>query len=167
MLRRWLLSFGLISILIVIQSTWLDHIAIYSVVPDLSLLAIVYISFKSPGLQGQSVGFATGLLQDGISAAPFGLNAFIKTSIGWLANLLSGKFYIDKILMPALFGFVATLAKAIYLAILATIFSGKILSYDLFGRVLWIEVAYNAVVAPVLFLLLNSLDRFLIPLEKR
>jgi len=167
MLRRWFLSFLLVSMLIVIQSTWLDFIAIFSVVPDISLLAVVYISFKSPGLQGQSLGFLAGLLQDGISAAPFGLNAFIKTSIGWLANLLSGKFYIDKVLMPAIFGTVATLSKAFYLILLATIFPGKIISYDLLGRVLWIEVAYNTVIAPILFLLLSPLDRFLIPLEKR
>lgn len=166
MLRRWLLSFGLIAILMVIQSTWLDYIAFYSVIPDLSLLAIVYISFKSPGLQGQGIGFFAGLLQDGISAAPFGLNAFIKTSIGWLANLLSGKFYIDKFLMPAMFGLVATLSKALYLGILAIIFPGKILSYDWLSSILWIEVAYNALVAPVLFLLLSPLDRFLIPVEK-
>lgn len=167
MLRRWLLSFCLIALLMVIQSTWLDYIAIYSVIPDLSLLAIVYISFKSPGLQGQSLGFVSGLLQDGISAAPFGLNAFIKTSIAWLANLLSGKFYIDKIMMPAIFGTVATLAKAFYLAFLATIFPGKILSYDVLSNIFWIEVAYNAVIAPIAFLLFSPLDRFLIPVEKR
>jgi len=167
MLRRWLLSLALVSILIVIQSTWLEYIALYSVIPDLSLLAIVYISFKSPGLQGQSLGFIAGLLQDGISAAPFGLNSLIKTSIAWLANLLSGKFYIDKFLMPALFGSVATLVKALNLTILATIFPGNILTYDLLSSVLWIEVAYNAVLAPVLFLFLSPLDRFLIPMEKR
>ena len=148
------------------QSTWLDYVAIYSVVPDLSLLAVVYISFKSPGLQGQGVGFAAGLLQDGISAAPLGLNALIKTTVSWLANLLSGKFYIDKLLMPALFGLVATLAKAAGLALLAVFFSGKVLSYDLVGRALWIEAAYNAAVAPILFLVLSPLDRFLFPTEK-
>lgn len=167
MLRRWLLSFGLVAILMVIQSTWLDYIAFYSVIPDLSLLAIVYISFKSPGLQGQGLGFVAGLLQDGISAAPFGLNAFIKTSVGWLANLLSGKFYIDKFLMPAIFGSVATLAKAVFLGILAIFFPGKILCYDIVSSVLWIEVAYNAIVAPILFFLLSPLDQFLIPVEKR
>jgi len=167
MVRRWLLSFGLIALLIVVQSTWLDYIAVYSVVPDLSLLAVVYIAFKSPSLQGQSIGFAAGLLQDGISAAPFGLNAFIKTAVAWLANLLSGKFYIDRLLMPAIFGFAATLAKALYLALLAAFFSGKVPSYGFFGRVLWIEAGYNAVAAPVLFLLLSPLDRFLLPPEKR
>jgi rod shape-determining protein MreD len=157
----------LVTILIVAQSTWLDFIAIYSVIPDLSLLAVVYIAFKSRSIQGQSVGFVAGLLQDGISAAPFGLNAFIKTAVAWLANLLSGKFYIDRLLMPAIFGVVATLSKAGYLLLLSLFFSGKILSYDFLDRTLWIEVAYNAVAAPVLFLLLSPIERFLIPADKR
>lgn len=166
MIHRWLLSFGLVSLLLVVQSTWLGSIAVQSVIPDLSLLAIVYIAFKSPDLQGQGIGFATGLLQDGMSAAPFGLNAFIKTSVAWLANILSGKFYIDRILMPAIFGFVATIAKAVYLLLLSAFFSGKVFSYDFFSAGLWIEAAYNAVVAPVLFLLLSPLDRFIIPADK-
>lgn len=165
MVRRWFVSFGIVVLMIILQSTWLDYIAIRSVVPDLTLLVIVYIAFKSPGLQGQSVGFAAGLLQDGISAGPLGLNAFIKVAVAWLANLLSGKFYIDKLLMPALFGLVATIVKALYLMLLSGFFPGRILSYDLFGSVLWIEAGYNAVAAPVLFLLLGPLDRFIIPLE--
>lgn len=164
-MRRWLVSFGIVVLMIILQSTWLDYIAIRSVVPDLALLGIVYIAFKSPGLQGQSVGFAAGLLQDGISAGPLGLNAFIKVAVAWLANLLSGKFYIDKLLMPALFGLVATIVKALYLLFLSMIFSGKIVSYDFFGSVLWIEAAYNAVAAPILFMLLGTIDRFIIPVE--
>ncbi len=165
MVRRWFVSFGIVVLMIILQSTWLDYIAIRSVVPDLTLLVIVYIAFKSPGLQGQSVGFAAGLLQDGISAGPLGLNAFIKVAVAWLANLLSGKFYIDKLLMPALFGLVATIVKALYLMLLSGFFPGRILSYDLFGSVLWIEAGDNAVAAPVLFLLLGPPHRFIIPLE--
>ncbi|HOZ71021.1 MAG TPA: rod shape-determining protein MreD [Spirochaetales bacterium] len=167
MIRRWLASLALVSLLIVVQSTWLGVIAVYSVLPDLSLIAVVYIAFKSPNLQGQGVGFVAGLLQDGISAAPFGLNAFVKTAVAWLANLLSGKFYIDRLLMPALFGFSMTLAKAAYLAVLASLFSGKITGYDFLGSTLWIEAAYNAVVAPFMFMLLGFLDRFIVPRDAR
>lgn len=163
MIRRLVLSFGLVALLLVIQSTWLEALAIHAVIPDLSLLAIVYLAFKNPGLEGQTVGFAAGLLQDGISAAPLGLHAFIKTAVAWVANLLSGKFYIDKVLMPALFGMIATLLKAVYLLVLAFFFPGKVLAYDFLGSLLWIEVAYNAVAAPILFLLLGLLDRFLLP----
>ncbi len=167
MIRRWLVSLALVSLLIVVQSTWLGFIAVYSVIPDLSLIAVVYIAFKSPNLQGQGVGFIAGLLQDGISAAPFGLNAFVKTAVAWLANLLSGKFYIDRLLMPALFGFSMTLAKAAYLAILSSIFAGKIAGYDFLGSTLWIEAAYNAVVSPFMFMLLGTLDRFIVPKDTR
>ena len=167
MIRRWLLSLGLVLIFTVLQTTWLGTIAIMSVIPDLSLLAVVYRAFKSPGLQGQSVGFAAGLVEDGISLAPFGLNAFIKTAVSLLANLLSGKFYIDRILMPALFGLAATLAKAGYLAILAVFFAGSVVPYDFLARALWIECGYNAVAAPILFLLLSPLDRFIVIPERK
>jgi len=167
MIRRWVFSLCIVIVLLIIQSTWLDFIAIHEVIPDLSLIAVLYIAFKNPGLQGQTIGFAVGFLQDGISAAPLGLNSFIKTSVAWVANLLSGKFYIDKILMPIIFGFVATLLKAIYLAVLSVFFADKILHYDFLASTLWIEAGYNALVAPVLFFIFKPLDRFIIPQEQR
>jgi len=167
MIRHWIISFGIVITLLIVQSTWLDFIAINSVIPDLSLIAIIYIAFKNPGLQGQTIGFIAGFLQDGISAAPLGLNSFIKTAVAWVANLLSGKFYIDKILMPLIFGFVATMLKALYLALLSIFFSDKILHYDLFGSILWIEAGYNAIACPILFFLFRPLDRFIIPREQR
>lgn len=166
MLRRWLFGFSLVTVLLIIQTTWLDIVAVRSVIPDLSLLAVVYIAFKNPGLQGQTIGFASGFLQDGISAAPLGLNSFIKAAVAWSANLLSGKFYIDRLLMPALFGFMATILKALYLGILAAFFPGKVFAYDIMQSTLWIETAYNAVSAPFLFLILSPLDRFIIPMDR-
>lgn len=167
MIRRMLLSFGLVTLLLIVQSTWLGFMAVQSVVPDLALLAVVYISFKSDSIEGQVVGFASGLLEDGMSAAPLGLNAFIKTAVAWSFNIMSGKFYIDRILMPVLFGLVATLAKAVYLFALSALFAKKILAYDFLSVSLWIEVGYNAVAAPVFFFVMRPLDRFLIPPEKR
>jgi rod shape-determining protein MreD len=162
MIRRYILSFALVSLLVIIQSTWLDIISIYGVIPDISLILIVYISFKNSGIQGQTVGFATGLLQDSISAAPLGLNAFLKTSIALLANLLSGKFYIDRLLMPAIFGFMATLIKAIYLKVLSLFFVDHIIVYQLFDKILWIESFYNALISPIIFFALKPLDKYLV-----
>lgn len=167
MIRRLAFSFLLVSILLIIQTTWLDAIAIYSVLPDLALLAVIYISFKSHGLQGQMTGFFAGLLQDGVSAAPLGLSAFINTALATLFNSLSGRFYIDKILMPFLFGMSATIMKAIMLLVLSWIFKGKILAYDFLQPLIWIETAYNGLLAPILFLLFGFLDRILLPMESK
>ena len=119
MIKRLAFSFLLVAILLIVQSTWLDAAAIYSVLPDLALLAVIYLSFKAPGLQGQTTGFLAGLLQDGVSAAPLGLSAFINTVLATLFNSLSGRFYIDKILMPFLFGVSATIMKAVMLSLLS------------------------------------------------
>jgi rod shape-determining protein MreD len=167
MIRRLAFSFLLVSILLIVQTTWLDAIAIYSVLPDLALLAVIYISFKAHGLQGQITGFFAGLLQDGVSAAPLGLTALINTVLATLFNSLSGRFYIDKILMPILFGFSATIMKAIMLSLLSFIFKGKILSYDFLQPLIWIETAYNGILAPILFLLFGLVDRLLLPSESK
>jgi rod shape-determining protein MreD len=165
MIRRILLSFLIVSLLIVVQSTWLDAISIYGAKPDLSLIVIVYLAFKNPGLQGQTVGFASGLLQDSISMAPLGLNAFIKTMVALIANLLSGKFYIDKLLMPALFGFVSIILKAINLFLLSLFFGEKIIVYQFFASTLWLEALYTAMVSPFMFLIIRPIDRFIVPTD--
>lgn len=165
MIRRGLFSLAIVSLLVVIQSTWLDVISIYGVRPDLSLIVVVYIAFKNPGIQGQAVGFASGLIQDSISMAPLGLNAFIKTTVALIANLLSGKFYIDRLLMPALFGFIAILLKALHLKVLSLFFGENIIVYQLFSSTLWIEALYTAVISPVIFMVLKPLDRLIVPAE--
>jgi len=90
MIKRIAFSAVFLTLLLILQSTWLGFMSISSVIPDLATLALVYISFKSPGMQGQITGFICGLLQDGVSAAPFGLNAFVKTILAWFFNMISG-----------------------------------------------------------------------------
>ncbi|TFG84345.1 MAG: rod shape-determining protein MreD [Spirochaetales bacterium] len=161
MIRRFLVSLGLVTLALVVQSTWLDVVAIRSVVPDLALLMLIYISFNSMDAHGQAVGFLAGFLQDGMSAGPLGLHSFMKTAIAWSFNALSGKFYIDRLIMPVLFGFSATILKAVYLGLLSWLFAGKIHAYNIAEPSLWIEVAYNAILAPVVFLLLSPLKRLI------
>lgn len=165
MIRRWLFSIFIVGFLVVIQSTWLDIIMINGVKPDLSLIVVVYLAFQNPGLQGQSIGFVAGLIQDTISMAPLGLNALLKTSIALVANLLSGKFYIDKLLMPALFGFLAIIMKALLLKLLSLFFGQAINIYHLFEPTLWIEAIYTAIISPIFFMLLRLINRLILPSE--
>lgn len=162
--------FGLVLVLAltVLQTTWLQVAAIYSVVPDLPLIVLVYISFKNTTPQGQLVGFISGFFQDSISVMPLGTTSFIRTMVAFAFNSFSGKFYIDKLLMPLLFGSVAVLMKAVCTEILFVFFSKfNVLSYSFLSRTLWIEVVYTAVLTPIVFFLLGLLDRLLIKTEKR
>ena len=91
----------------------------------------------------------------------------MRTIVSFGFNLISGNFYIDRILMPMLFGASATLAKALATAVLAFIFPAFIHGYDFLDRVLWIEIAYNAVLAPILFFILGLLRPLFVTARNR
>ncbi len=150
-----------------IQSTWLGAIAILGVVPDLALVALIWISYKNGLVEGPVSGFLSGLAEDAISAAPFGFNAFVKTLVAALAGLLHGSFYIDRLLFPFVLGVAGTLAKAVGAGFLALLFGGGLQSYDFLGRSLWLEAAYNGVAAPIVFLLLGLARSLLVTESKR
>jgi rod shape-determining protein MreD len=150
-----------------LQSTWLHAIAVLSVIPDLALLVIVYTSFNNMRTEGIIAGFLSGLIQDFISSAPLGFTAFMRTVVSYGFNSLSGSFYIDRILMPMLFGGAATLLKALSFAALSFLFPEFIHGYNFLDRILWIEAAYNAVLAPVVFFLLGLLKPLFVTIRNR
>lgn len=150
-----------------LQSTWLHAIAVYAVIPDLALLVIVYVAFQNVRTEGIAAGFLSGILQDFISSAPLGFNAFVRTVVSFGFNLISGSFYIDRVLMPMLFGGAATLIKALATAVLAFAFPAFVHGYDFLDKILWIETAYNAVLAPVLFFILGLLKSLYVTARNR
>mgnify|MGYP001217470021 CR=1 FL=1 len=167
MLRTILVATGTAIGCSLLQSTWLNAVAVYAVIPDLALLVVVYTAFHNVKAEGIAAGFLSGLLQDFISSAPLGFNAFVRTVVSFGFNLISGNFYIDRILMPMLFGASATLIKALATAILALVFPAFVHGYDFLDRILWIETAYNAVLAPVLFFLLGLLGPLFVTARNR
>ena len=157
----WATVIAAISALI--QSTLLSRFAIFHVVPDLALGVLVYSAYINGSVVGQSVGFASGILMDFISAAPLGFNALVRTLIGAAAGLLKGTFFLDRIILPVVLCAVATLLKAAIVGILHVLFAGAVPAYSLSTMELPIEVAYNAIGAPFLFAFLNLFRRSLRP----
>jgi rod shape-determining protein MreD len=139
------------------QSTWFSAISVLGVKPDLALLVLIWLSYQNGSVAGSAAGFLSGLAQDFISASPIGFNAFIKTAVASAAGLLHGSFYIDRLLLPVILGAAGTLAKALAAGLLFLVFGSKLHAYELFGRTLWLEAAYNGVIAPLVFLLLSPL----------
>jgi len=145
-----------------LQSTWLGAIAVFGVIPDLSLIVLIWVSYRNGLVEGPVSGFLAGIAEDLLSAAPIGFNAFIKTAVAACAGLLHGNFFIDRIALPFVLGFLGTLAKALAAALLKLLFSYHVLGYDFLGPSLWVEAAYNGLLAPILFLLLTALKRLLV-----
>jgi rod shape-determining protein MreD len=162
MIRSVLLSTLLLVACTFAQSTWFGGIALFGVVPDLSLVVLIWVSYKNGPVEGPVSGFLAGLAEDFLSASPLGFHAFVKTAVAAAAAFLHGSFFIDRLILPLLLGIAGTIAKAIAAGALYLIFGSSIHAYSFIDRVLWIEAAYNGVLAPAVFLILTPLGRFLV-----
>jgi rod shape-determining protein MreD len=162
MIRSVLLSTLLLVACTFAQSTWLGGIALFGVVPDLSLIVLIWVSYKNGQVEGPISGFLSGLAEDFLSTSPLGFHAFVKTTVAAATAVLHGSFFIDRLLLPILLGVFGTIAKAIAIGLLYLVFGSSIHAYSFVDKVLWIEAAYNGLLAPVVFLALSPLSRFLV-----
>jgi rod shape-determining protein MreD len=138
------------------QAAILSNLTFLPIVPDLVLLTITFVSFMNSSLTGVSCGFISGLFLDFLSSAPIGLNAFTKTLTGFIAGKFSGSFNMNRIGIPALMGFAATVLKAFSVFILSLFFGSGIHTYSLTGTSLWLEIAANMICAPIVFAILGA-----------
>jgi rod shape-determining protein MreD len=144
-----------------LQSTLFRRLAIYHAVPDLALGIIVYSAYVNGTMTGQLTGFFSGFLLDFLSAAPLGLNAFVRTLIGSLAGLMKGTFFLDPIFLPIALCGGATLLKALMFFLLHLLLAGAIPSYNFMAPLFWVELAMNIVAAPFLFGFLRLFESLL------
>jgi rod shape-determining protein MreD len=156
----WTVVFILIAA--ILQSTLLSRLALRHAVPDLALGILVFSAYVNGTRTGQITGFFSGLLLDFFSAAPLGLNMFIRTLVGAAAGLLKGTFFLDILFLPMALCAAATLAKAALLFVLHLLFAGVVPAYSLASPVLWVELLLNTFLAPFLFGLLKLFGSLLV-----
>ncbi len=87
----------LLGLAFVLQTTWVHHIQIADIVPDLVLLVVVFIALTSGHLQATLFGFAIGLCQDTFAPSELGLNALINAVIGFGVGVTRAGFVADAI----------------------------------------------------------------------
>jgi len=156
----WTVAFAAAAALL--ESTILRRLAVFHAVPDLALGIVVYTAYINGAMTGQLSGFFSGLLIDFLSAAPLGLNAFVRTLAGALAGLLKGNFFLDAFMFPMALCAGATAVKAAALFLLSRFFPGVVPAYDALGPTFWAEFALNTLLAPALFGFLKLFDSLLI-----
>jgi rod shape-determining protein MreD len=162
MIRAIASSTILMSLLAIMQSRIFQGIAIFGVIPDISLVVLVYCAIKNGSMEGQVSGFLSGITFDVISSAPLGFNVLVRTLLGFLYGIFQGKLFIDILIGPFLLAFTATLLKIGMGTLLGLIFPGSMASIAVIGRVVFIEALYNAIIAPPVFLLLNLLKKLFV-----
>ena len=72
-----------LALAFVLQSTWLHHLQVAEILPDLVLMVVVFVALLSGHLEATILGFLAGLCQDAYTPADLGLNALAKSLLGF------------------------------------------------------------------------------------
>jgi rod shape-determining protein MreD len=94
---------------VLIQLTVIPLLSIQEVVPDLLLIAVVYLSISYGQVFGTVTGASYGLLLDLISGNLIGSNMLSKTVAGFIAGYFSSETRRDKYLYTYFFSIVVLL----------------------------------------------------------
>ncbi len=163
MIKSTTASTALAACFIFIQTSWLKNGLAFGIVPDFALIIVLWVSYSNKASLGIVAAFLVGIACDLLSASPLGYFAFIYIVPAYVAAMLKQAIHMDKFFVPVLLGAAGTLIKAIASGFLLLIFgSGKVDAYSLADYHLWLEVAFNAVISPLLCLLLERLRPLLV-----
>ena len=160
MLKSYGISFTILLSLALIETSILSNISILPVVPDLVLIASIYISLLNGRGMGEICGFTSGLLLDFLSGAPFGFNCIFRTIIAYIAGFFGRTINYTGFVIPFVIGLLGTLSKALLIWI-TSLFYTSIQNYDVFSMKFLFELIFNALLTPVIFKLISCFKRSL------
>ena len=157
-----LLKSAIIVVALLIQLTLINSVTILGVKPDLILIVILVFSLLKGGKEGAISGFVSGLLQDIFSTGLLGINALVKTVIGFTCGTLKEKIFHEHILflIPAI-TFIASLVQSILIFLLLRAFG---IEYSLVWSIKQValpEALYSSLLSPFIFLVINKLFQLL------
>ena len=72
----------LLALAFILQTTWVDSLKVWSIKPDLLIVALSFIALRSGPVVGAYMGLGIGILQDIYLPADLGVNALAKSLIG-------------------------------------------------------------------------------------
>ena len=151
----------IVILLFSIQTTWLGMFSIGGVTPDLALIWVVFCAVHYSRTVGIGSGIVIGILQDSLSGGLLGVNTLSKSFIGFFFSALKDKFFVEGVLPIAFFLVISSLFDGlIFYLSMNTVLEGEITTSFLYQS-LPIYSFYNAVVGPVIFLVLNRTNNWL------
>lgn len=89
---------GIVALALVIELGLSNILGLNSVKPDLLLIVVICMAFISGTEEGTIAGFAGGLIKDVFSAHFLGINALVKTLIGYIAGVIKDKIFSQHII---------------------------------------------------------------------
>jgi rod shape-determining protein MreD len=145
----------LVVVMVIAQVALFPHLRVDGVAPDLGLVTAVAVAYRDGPNAGAIVGFSGGLLLDLFLRTPLGLSALSWAITGYVVGVLQGGMLrTSRWAAPLLGGFGGLLGGTVFVLV-----GGLLGSEELVGshsiRVVAISATYDAILAPLVFLLVS------------
>lgn len=144
--------------LLILQTTLVPLVAIYSAIPDLILILLVFYAISYGQIFGTVVGFIFGFLFDLITGSLLGSAMLSKTMSGFIAGYFSNENKKDIYLRSYIFSFIVFLCAVID-SIVYSFFSSAELQRNfllLFFEQGLLPGLYTAVISIIVFIFLPA-----------
>lgn len=154
------LSFILLSLLL--QTTLLNYVAIYGVIPNILIVFVVVTALVRGNIEGGVVGFFAGLAVDMMFGNLLGFYALLGLYLGIAAGSINRRLFRENLLVVLFFTFVYSVVYETVVYILNTFMNGNVELLYALTRVILPEAIYNCVAAVLIYALLIKADRWFI-----
>jgi rod shape-determining protein MreD len=152
----YLIFTSVLVLLLSIQTTFLAIFFPGNVVPDLILIAAVYLGIHLKKSRGIWLAALIGFFQDCLSGGVLGVNFLSKGLVGLFFCVIKDKIIVQGIIPIGFFIFSTSLVDGmIYFLAMTSLLGGQIKGNFLFSSIILFGV-YNAVIAPFLFYMFDQ-----------
>ena len=153
---------GIIIITISIELVIANLLGMNAIKPDFILIVVICLSFLSGSEEGVIVGFAGGLLKDIFSVHILGINALVKTVIGYLSGILRERVFHQHLLwLVAISTFVFTVINDLLVYFLLNALHSNYDFTVMVKNFILIQAVINTIFAPFFFLGIQKLFNYL------
>ena len=156
-MKRWIGIAVLIVLGYLLQTTLLQGVQIAGVAPNLLIILLVAVSYRSGKLGGLVAGFLTGLLIDLVEGDLIGLYALIYMVIGYLLGFAHKIYYYDDTTIPLFLVAGSDFLYNFMIYVLGFLLRNRLHFFFYLRTIILPELLYTVVLSVFIYRLLHKL----------
>lgn len=154
-MRRNLLWIVVVIAAALVQTTWLDAIRLQGVLPDLTLLLVVYFAVTEGEERAMFTGLLGGLYQDVAGDTLLGHHIFCHVIVGYLVGRVMNRIILDHPVIKVMLVMLASLLHGLLYVCIQYVQTPGMSAIHALAATVVPGAFYTALVTPVVFFVLG------------
>jgi len=159
-MRKFIFYFIFILLFLLLQTTLLQYITVYGVMPNLLIVFTIVTALIRNSTEGAAVGLISGMCMDMQFGSVKGFYALLGLYLGIAAGSVNRRMYRENLMVVIFFTFIYSVAYESVIYIINNIMSGDIRIISAFTTVILPETLYNCAVSVLLFPLVSKAGKW-------